>query len=46
MKGNLLNMAGLVEEGLRNAIGSLTKRDSKLAQQVVAGDDEIDRMIT
>ena len=44
VKGNLLNMAGLVEEGLRNAIGSLTKRDSKLAQQVVAGDDEIDRM--
>jgi phosphate transport system protein len=44
VKGNLLKMASLVEEGLRNAIGSLTKRDSKLAQQVVAGDDEIDRM--
>jgi len=44
VKGNLLKMAGLVEEGLRKAIGSLTKRDPKLAQQVVAGDDEIDRM--
>ena len=44
VKENLLKMAGFVEEGLRNAIGSLTMRDSKLAQQVVAGDDEIDRM--
>ena len=44
VKGNLLKMADLVEEGLRNAVGSLTQRDSNLARQVVAGDDEIDRM--
>ena len=44
LKGDLLRMGSLVEEGLRNAIGSLTRRDSNLAQQAIAGDDEIDRL--
>jgi phosphate transport system protein len=44
VKENLLNMASLVEQAIHNAIESLSKRDSKLAQQVIAGDDEIDRL--
>jgi phosphate transport system protein len=44
LKKNLQAMASLVEEAIHNAIGSLSKRDSKLAQQVIAGDDEIDRL--
>jgi len=44
LKRNLQKMAGLVEEAILNAIGSLSNRDSKLAQKVIAGDDEIDRL--
>ena len=44
LKRSLQKMAGLVEEAIHNAIGSLSKRDSKLAQKVIAGDDEIDRL--
>lgn len=44
LKGDLLKMAGLVEEGLHKAMDSLIKRDSELARQVIAGDDEIDRL--
>jgi phosphate transport system protein len=32
LKENLLRMAALVEEAIRNAIESLVKRDSELAQ--------------
>src|SRR3974390_2243751 len=44
LKRNLQKMASLVEQAIHNAIESLNKRDSKLAQQVIAGDDEIDRL--
>ncbi len=44
LKGNLLKMAELVEEGLHKAMDSLIKRDSELARQVIAEDDEIDRI--
>ncbi len=44
LKKNLEKMATLVEEAIHNAIESLSKRDSKLAEQVIAGDDEIDRL--
>ena len=43
LKGNVLKMSKLVEERLHDAIESLIKRDSQLAQQVIDRDDEIDR---
>lgn len=43
LKGNLLKMSNLVEERLHDAIESLIKRDSQLAQRVIDRDDEIDR---
>ena len=43
LKRNLLKMSTLVEERLHDAIESLIKRDSQLAQRVIDRDDEIDR---
>jgi phosphate transport system protein len=44
LKENLQKMASLVEGAIHSAIESLSKRESKLAEQVIAGDDEIDRL--
>jgi phosphate transport system protein len=41
LKGNLLEMAALVEESIRDAVRSLVKRDSELAQQTFAKEDRI-----
>jgi phosphate transport system protein len=44
LKENLLKMASLVEEALRNAIQSLVERDSSLAQKTFDVEDRINKM--
>ena len=44
LKQNLLKMAALVEEGIRDAIQSLVKRDSELAQKTFEGEDRINKL--
>ncbi len=44
LKENLLRMAALVEEAIRNAVLSLVKRDSNLAQKTFEGEDRINTM--
>jgi phosphate transport system protein len=44
LKGNLLKMAALVEETIRDAVRSLVKRDSELAQQTFAKEDRINSL--
>lgn len=39
---DLLNMTGLIEETIRQAIKSLTERDSELARNIINNDEEID----
>ncbi len=44
LKGNLLKMAALVQEALRDAIQSLVERNSELAQKTFKGEDQINRL--
>jgi len=44
LKGNLLKMAALVDETIRDAVRSLVKRDSELAQQTFAKEDRINSL--
>ena len=44
LKENLLLMATLVEEAIRNAVQSLVQRDSGLAQKTFDGEDRINRL--
>jgi phosphate transport system protein len=44
LKENLLTMAALVEEAIRNAVESLVKRDSDLAKKTFEGEDKINDM--
>jgi len=44
LKKKILGMSAEVEESLRNAVDSLVKRDVRLAQAVIDGDDHIDHM--
>jgi len=44
LKENLLRMAALVEEAIRDAVQSLVKRDSELAQRTFEGEDKINAM--
>lgn len=44
LKQNLLKMAALVEEGIREAVQSLVKRDSQLAQKTFEGEDRINKL--
>jgi phosphate transport system protein len=44
LKENLLRMASLVEEAIRNAVQSLVKRDSELAQKTFEFEDRINKM--
>jgi len=44
LKENLLRMAALVQEGLSDAVQSLVKRDSELAQKTFAGEDRINKL--
>ena len=44
LKGNLLEMAALVEESIRDAVRSLVKRDSELAQQTFVKEDRINSL--
>lgn len=39
---DLLKMTGLIEEAIRLAIKSLTEKDSELARNIIANDEEID----
>src|SRR5262249_56328800 len=43
LQRDLLALAGLVEEAIHKAIRALQERDVKLAREVIAGDDQIDR---
>ena len=44
LKENLLKMAAMVEEAIRDSVQSLVKRDSDLAQKVFKGEDRINKM--
>jgi len=44
IKSNLLEMGGLVEQQLSNAISAVVSADSELAEQVVAGDADVNTM--
>jgi phosphate transport system protein len=44
LKENLLRMAAMVEEAIRDAVQSLAKRDSKLAQRTFEFEDRINTM--
>ncbi len=44
LKENLLKMAALVQEALRNAIQSLVERNSELAQKTFKGEDQINHL--
>jgi phosphate transport system protein len=43
IKHSILSMAGLVEKSLDDVAQALSERDSKLANDIIARDDEIDR---
>lgn len=45
LQRDLLRMGVFVSEAIEKAVRSLTRLDSSLAQQVVAGDDTVDRML-
>ena len=44
LKENLLKMAAMVEEDIRNSVQSLVKRDSELAQKTFEFEDRINQM--
>ncbi|MGD0918782.1 MAG: phosphate signaling complex protein PhoU [Thermodesulfobacteriota bacterium] len=44
LKENLLKMAAWVEEAINNAVQSLVKRDSELAQKTFEGEDRINKL--
>ena len=44
LKGNLLQMAGLAERAISNAIEALVKRDTALAEKTITEDEKINQM--
>ena len=44
LKGNLLQMAGLAERAISNAVEALVKRDTPLAEKTIAEDEKINQM--
>ena len=44
LKENLLQMAGLVEKAISNAIEALVKRDTPLAEETIQEDDKINQL--
>lgn len=44
LKGRILELGAMVEDSLRKAITSVSQRNSALADEVIEGDDDIDRM--
>jgi phosphate transport system protein len=44
VKENLLKMASLVEDSIRNAVQSLVKRDSEFARQIFEGENRINAL--
>ncbi|MEZ4649298.1 MAG: phosphate signaling complex protein PhoU [Candidatus Eisenbacteria bacterium] len=44
LKTRVLEVGGMVEESLQKAILAISRRDAVLAEQVVQGDEEVDRM--
>src|ERR1700757_4213965 len=46
LRATLLKMGGLVERQIAEAIDALVKRDSDSARQIIARDDEVNKMDT
>jgi phosphate transport system protein len=44
LKGSLLQMAGLAERAISNAVEALVKRDTSLAEKTIAEDEKINQM--
>ena len=44
LKGNLLKMATLVEEAIRDSVQSLVKRDSELGKRIFEGEERINNL--
>ena len=44
LKGNLLQIAGLAERAISNAVEALVKRDTPLAEKTIAEDEKINQM--
>jgi len=44
LKGKVLFLGSVVEASLRHAVESVEKRDAQLAERVIAGDAEVDRL--
>ena len=44
IKENIIYMGALVEQVIERGIRALLKRDSQLARQVIAEDDQIDKL--
>jgi phosphate transport system protein len=44
LRRKLLRLAGLVEDAIGRSVRALVERDSELAEAVVTGDDELDRL--
>ena len=44
LKGSLLQMAGLAERSISNAVEALVKRDTPLAEKTIAEDEKINQM--
>jgi len=44
LKGSLLQMAGLAERAISNAVEALVKRDTSLAQKTIAEDEKINQL--
>jgi phosphate transport system protein len=44
LKGNLLQMAGLAERAISNAVEALVKRDTSLAEKTIGEDEKINQM--
>lgn len=45
LQEDILKMGGLVERAIANSVDSLSKQDVALAEEVIAGDDQIDNMM-
>ena len=44
LKGSLLQMAGLAERAISNAVEALVKRDTSLAEKTIAEDEKINKI--
>lgn len=44
LKDKILNVGGLVEEAIANAVTAMVNRDANMAQRVIGSDDDIDQI--